>query len=329
MPRYLWILTVLTGGWLVLWRRLGDRWGWLGMLNAWAEWGVAALGGLSLVGLLRGRWIQSLLALSLAGVGVERINGGPAGERGGGPVTRPTGSVTLFVANLYRKSRDMEPHLSLIRRYQPDVVCLQELTQAFGLQVERGLRDLYPYRIYRARSDSYGFAVLSRFPIDETGMWDRPGVCPWGQRVLCYLDEGRKIEIYNVHLVPPAADSTFEQGMTWGFRAREAQVRFIQDEIQTRGLPACVVGDHNFSDSSDAYHIALESLSDAWQVSGKGSRWTWPTRGFPLSKIPWNPRMLRLDYCFHSQQVRPLEMQVITERTGSDHCPLLVTLAID
>ena len=37
-----------------------------------------------------------------------------------------------------------------------------------------GLGTVYPYQALRPEKGSYGYGVLSRFPIRETGFWNRP-----------------------------------------------------------------------------------------------------------------------------------------------------------
>ncbi len=310
------------------------------MLNAWAEWGGSALGMLTLFGVLRRDWEQSAAALALWAVGTARPPSsvarpilasvkGPTQHAEGTDATEAEQAFKLFSANLYKRNRSAAQHLTMIREQQPDVICLQELGPDIAKELKDALGEQYPYQALRPRSGAYGFGVFSRFPIEENGHWERPGVKPWGQRVRCTLPEGEVIEVYNVHLVPPTAISTLRKGMTWGFRTREEQVRVMQQQIRGRALPACVVGDHNFADTSDAYRIAREEWNDAWQAVGQGIRWTWPTRDFPFSPIPWHPRMLRLDYCFYNDQLRATDMQILTRRTGSDHCPFVVTLLVD
>ncbi len=335
-----WLVTGLLGAWVLLWRGLGDRWGWLGMINAWGEWGRAALGGLALLGALRGRWKQGGAALALWAIAARRAAGDPLLPwlpafrtlQDEGALQPETEAVqqrfTLLGANLYKHNPGMEPHIALIREHRPDIVCLQEFQPTFARDLIAAVGDDYPFRAFRPEKEAYGFGVMARFPVEETGFWERPGVRPWAQRVRCTLPSGQAIEFYNVHLVPPAAPSTFEMGMTQGFRAREAQLRAMQREIAARGVPACIIGDHNFTDCSDAYRIALETWSDAWRVAGRGPRWTWPMRHFPFGWPPRQPRMLRLDYCFYTPTLRALHARVLTARTGSDHCPLLVTLAV-
>lgn len=337
MTHLTWLVGGLLAGWLLLWRRVGDRWGWLGMLNAWAEWGLLVLTALGGVALLRRERGQAAALLGVAVSGVQRLPSNPLlaafalasnGGREAAVAPLATFPVTLLTANLYKLNDEATPHIALIRCHHPDVLCFQELTPSLATQLLDALGEAYPYRAWRPAPGAYGFGVLSRFPVEETGHWTEPGVRPWCQRVRVALPNAHPIDLYNVHLVAPTADSTLEQGMTWGFRAREEQVRQIQAEISARAVPACLIGDCNFTDGSDAYRIALSQLGDAWQGAGRGPRWTWPTRGFPLDVLPWGIPLLRLDYCFHTDVLRPIAAQVLRERTGADHCPLLVTLAV-
>lgn len=337
MTQLRWLVGGLLAGWLLLWRRVGDRWGWLGMLNAWAEWGLLMLTALGGSALLRREGAQAAALLGVAAGVAHRLPSNPllaafalrtGRMREAVPALPSALPITLLTANLYKLNGDAAPHIALIRRHHPDILCFQELTPPLAAQLLDALGDAYPHRAWRPAPGAYGFGVLSRFPVEETGHWTEPGVRPWCQRVRVALPNAQPLEIYNVHLVAPTADSTLEQGMTWGFRVREEQVRLIHAEMAARGVPACLIGDCNFTDGSDAYRIALTQLGDVWQGAGQGSRWTWPTRGFPLDALPWGIPLLRLDYCFHTAALRPVAAQVLRERTGADHCPLLVTLAV-
>lgn len=333
MNYLLWILGVTLSAWLFLWRKAGDRWGELGMLNSWAEWGERLL------------WVVGILAVArkqrgagLAIVGLALWSAVTAWEKGlqeplpVDPVKKDTvrATFTVMSANLFKKSKSVARHIDLIRRYQPDVICFQELSPQFCDEFLTAVGNDYPYRVLRPEKGSYGAGVISKYPIEETGFWDKPGIKPWGQRVQLTLPDDVTVELYNVHLLPPTADYIEESGhgWTWSFRSREAQMTIMQEEIAARGQPAAILGDHNFSDTNDTYRIATRTLTDSWVVAGQGVRYTWPTQAFPTKRVLWQPRMLRIDYCFHNEKLATVDMKVLTERTGSDHTPLFVTLAV-
>ncbi len=314
--------------WLLLWRKFGDRWGWLGLANAWAEWGVYLLAGMGVTALLRkkrGTGVALLGTATLAALPQWMESGNMRVVQEPPPNSPP---FTVYSANLFKRNPSVARHIHQIRTHQPDILCLQELSPHFTQELLESIGDEYPYRALRPEKGSYGYGVLSRYPVEETGFWDRPGIKAWAQRVRVTLPTSHIVEIYNVHLFPPMADDAFVNGITWSFRAREAQIEVMQREIAGRGVPAFIIGDCNFNDTSDAYRQAVQAWTDSWQAAGKGSRYTWPTRAFPTKRVPYNPRMLRLDYCFHNSQLTTRDIRVLTDRTGSDHTPLLAALAV-
>jgi len=325
---FIYLLGATLAVWLFLWRRIGDKWGWLGLANAWAEWGVYLLAGVGITALLRKE-----KAAGVALLGTATLAALPQWMENGNtkvlPVTvAPQRTFTVFSANLFKRNPSMAQHIALIRKTSPDIICLQEFSPRFAQELLESVGHEYPYRALHPEKGSYGYGVVSRYPIEETGSWDRPGIKAWGQRVQVILPTEQAVELYNVHLFPPMADDAFLNGMTWSFRAREGQIEVMQKEIAERGLPALVIGDCNFNDTSDAYRHAIRTWTDSWRVAGHGSRYTWPTLAFPTKRIRYNPRMLRLDYCFHNEQLTTQAFQILTERTGSDHTPLLATLAL-
>ena len=358
MNRLIQLLAGVLCFWLVLWRMAGDRWGWLGMLNAWAEWGIAALALLAVQAGWQQQWMRCAALLGALAIGTEhyRVGNHQVGHHFSTDeqeqprvdnasfrhTSRQDATFTIFSANLYKSNASAIEHISMIQKHQPDVICLQELTPHLADEFLNVLGHIYRFKAWEPKSGAYGYGVLSRFPVEQTGAWVTPGVRAWGQRVRLTLtsltssetsqDSGaneERIELYNVHLLAPTSSATLERGMTWGFRTREQQMRFIQQEIKSREYPACVIGDHNFTPSSDIYQMTQETLRDSWQAVGQGFRWTWPTRAFPFKRLPWTPRLLCLDYCFHNERLIPQTMQVLTARTGSDHCPLLVRFMVD
>jgi endonuclease/exonuclease/phosphatase (EEP) superfamily protein YafD len=322
----LYLLGATLTVWLFLWRKIGDRWGWLGLANAWAEWGVWLLAGVGVAALLRkqkGVGLALLGAATVAALDEEKRNGQLVA-----PAEMDTPTFTIFSANLFKRNPSIAAHIQLIQQTNPDVICLQEFSPHFAQELLEGVGNEYPYRALRPEKGSYGYGVLSRYPVEETGFWNRPGVKAWGQRVQVTLPSNQVVEIYNVHLFPPMADDAFTSGLTWSFRAREGQLEVMQQEIAERGLPAVIIGDCNFNDTASAYRLATQQWQDSWRVAGQGSRYTWPMLAFPTKRVPYNPRMLRLDYCFHNDKIVTRAFEVLTRRTGSDHAPLFVTLAV-
>src|SRR5690554_2095558 len=163
-------LTVLT--WRIARQLIGDRFGPLAMLNAWADWletaGLAA-GGSSLV--QRGyRWagVAALLGAVLRGWHATQWrlpNPDP---------TAPT-DLRIFTLNLLHHHDSGDDFARQIRREQPDVVVLQELTPRVARDLLAGLGDDYPYRLIEAIDGYSGFGIFSRRPLTDGGILRWPG----------------------------------------------------------------------------------------------------------------------------------------------------------
>ena len=81
------------------------------------------------------------------------------------------------------------------------------------------------------------------------------------------------------------------------------------------------MGNFNAIPSTATYKAAARRLADVQVGSGAKPKATFPSR-YPL---------LRIDHIFVSQEVRPVETQVISAplaRRASDHLPLLTTVEI-
>lgn len=320
LHRLAWLAHLASALILALRLLVADRWGWLGMLNAFTEWTRGANLALALLRLRQGHGDAMLFAVPalLTRVAPKQRKGAATGR----------GHVfTLMGTNLYLDNRRIAQHVALIGDHQPDIVAFHELTVAANEALHGGLRADYPYRVAVPRNDAYGFGIFSRFPLRNPEILDTPGVRPWAQRLLVDLPDGTTVALYNVHLCAPTSGSTRHLGFTWGFRAREAQIEAMAARIQSEGYPAVIIGDHNFTEASAAYDVATTAWRDAWAEAGQGPRWTWPLRGFPYPPVATLWPVMRLDYCFLSGVVAQ-SLAHLAARTGSDHRVLLATLQV-
>lgn len=327
-----------VAGWVLAWKLFRDRWGLLGMANAWAFWLLSTA---LPIGLIRfGRHARRLIGKKLLGGGLVLGAAGSAllAVRAGNLLSWPRSQNSAIPArheergsplhilsfNLLKHNRDVTPFVEEIRRESPDVVLLQELVPDLAEGFETELRDEYPYRYLVGAPGAAGLGVVSRYPFATTGEWHEPGIERFALRVTLLLPSG-PVDVYTVHLVAPAGDHLMDTGLTANFRLREAQVQHLLDEIETRGSPAVIMGDFNMSESNDAYRIASSRLRDAWKGAGRGIRWTWPRNMQPFADLPMMP-LLRLDYCFHTDKIQADDVRVLLGATESDHCPLSARL---
>jgi endonuclease/exonuclease/phosphatase (EEP) superfamily protein YafD len=334
-----------VAAWMAGWLVLGD-WGIVGMANSWAFWLLSLalpLGAARLASrrsplrtLLAAGWLAGGGALLLsrypwlrrnswrhepqAGRQRATLPDAPADAAALGPAA--VRELRLFSLNVLKENQNADAVLAAIRRALPDVVLVQELEPSMSRRLYAGLAE-YNYCHWQCHyRPGGGFGFFSRYPFEITGSWDWPATRPYAVRITVDLPGG-PVDLYNVHLLSIGPGALRKTGFTGNFRAREAQVDLLVREIAERGRPALALGDCNFTEGNAAYWQASARLQDAWLVAGHGAGWTWPRQGFP----PWVP-VLRLDYCFCTPDVRPAAMRVLRQRSGSDHCPIVVDVAL-
>ncbi len=110
--------------------------------------------------------------------------------------------------------------------------------------------------------------------------------------------------------------------------ARDAQIHALIARLQDEPLPYVVAGDFNMSDQSVIYGDLAAAMGDSFREAGTGLGTSWPmlqaSFGLPLSIPP----LMRIDYIWHSDEFRAVEASV-GPFLGSDHLPMLATLALE
>jgi endonuclease/exonuclease/phosphatase (EEP) superfamily protein YafD len=331
--------------WALAWQLGRDGWGGLALLNAWAFWLISTALPLGVLRLRRraiwlaGGWLLAGLALlmgryrfvwralsapakSTRGAEAERNANASLGRTE--PAAESSVALRVMSMNLLRKNRRGRQVVDAIRSAAPDLVVTQELEPYLYDFLEQALPD-YPYRHWRPHCKSGGgLGVFSRYPLQPTGLWEKPGTRPFGLRVTVDLPGGT-LDVYSVHLISIGAAALQKAGLTGNFRSRECQVRILLDEVATRGRAAMLLGDCNMTEGNESYRLFSAELSDAWRAVGRGPGWTWPHNLDVLGNPGKRAQpLLRLDYCFCTVSVRPQQMHVVYTPTGSDHCPIVV-----
>ena len=231
-----------------------------------------------------------------------------------------------------------------LRKYRPDVVCLQESTiryangiynQAQAIGEAAGLNSVafspYGNPIEIMSPNQGGIAVLSRWPIQATRNRRLPTAhdTPPDARVvlLVTLKTSRgTLDVVTTHLSwhPPEGPLRLTQlGMVID--------EFSSNEWTDPSSRAILVGDFNATEDEPAIHLASERLKDAYRsLHTDEPGYTWVRRN-PLVREFKNMPDRRLDYVFCPHAVRVRRAEVIFNRRdgigyASDHLGLLVDL---
>ena len=218
--------------------------------------------------------------------------------------------LRIMAVNVRYSNHDYERALALIAAENPDVVGLQEVTDAW-IEGVSGLRERYPYRVVWPDDGAHGLALFSRVPIEELG--DSPyreADQLTAIRVKVDLPD-RPVILTLAHLIAPTTPKRS--------RIRNRQIRTIAGMVATdREMEHIVIGDLNITPWSPHY-AALEQAGLANAARGRGYTATWPAMLGPLG-IPIDHVLLSAG--LHAQQVRS------GASFGSDHLPIVADLAL-
>jgi endonuclease/exonuclease/phosphatase family metal-dependent hydrolase len=215
----------------------------------------------------------------------------------------------------------------IIARTRPDVVALQELDhgkkrtskQDQARLIAKALEMNYHYHpVLNVKSEKYGDAILSRFPIKSVKTYNlpKPARMKWLEQrgaIKITIKLGPKnITIINTHLGLTAPEKII-------------QVKYLAQNIVKNANENYIIlcGDFNFSQSS-SFH---KDLSEFFSPQDKYPRLkntkikTWPCT-YPIAAI---------DHFFYSKNIKLLEINSPKEdlvRIASDHIPLIADFDI-
>ncbi len=279
---------------------------WIYML-AWAT---------TSVGLWARRHVMVILSLVLVGLQVWWVapDFGPSSHlvrpRPGQPVLR------ILDANVSQDNFDLAPLAAEVRRYQPDVVAMEEVTKpAYTSLMATGVMKPYSRHslLFLPDSGSLGMALWSRYRLSDMKQWyayGHPELRAW-----VHLPGGRRVRLDVVHTLAPYGSG--EPG-PWA-----RQMVAIKQELSREPRPLVVVGDLNATWYDWHFQAILHlGLRDAAVEAGQGWRMTFPANQWPV------PPYARIDHVLHSAGVGLVSYAVV-DVPGSAHRGLLVSVATD
>ena len=200
---------------------------------------------------------------------------------------------------------DPQKALQVIQASQPDVLLLLEITQAW-LQQLAPLTEAFPHQIVQPRTDNFGIALLSRYPIEGQVMWLGPARLP---SVHAQVDlHGDKFEVWGTHPLPPMG----RERKDW----QDQQLTELVGRIQNKPL-TIVAGDLNTTPYASNFKTMLHNSGLRDASLGFGIQGTWPL-SFNVVSIP-------IDHVLHTVDIVTTEARVVWD-TGSDHAAVVVDL---
>jgi endonuclease/exonuclease/phosphatase (EEP) superfamily protein YafD len=215
------------------------------------------------------------------------------------------GSLRIGQFNVLQPNGKKEAVLATVRASGAEVLSFQEVDHAWAAVLDTALSRDLPYRVIVPRTDCYGIALFSKFPLEGAEVMDVHGA-PVVHAVV--RKNGFAIAVTSVHARSPLPYSAFVE--------RNRQFRSLAYRLSRVRLPQVVVGDMN----AVAWDEALVQFSiDAGGLRIHDNE---PATFPNIIGVPLIP----IDHVLVSP-----ELEVVAQRTmelsGSDHYALIADIA--
>ena len=218
-------------------------------------------------------------------------------------------TLTVLHANVHAANNQYDRVLELVETEDADVVFLQEITPAWENALLPLLQD-YPFSYVNAREDYFGIAMFSRLAPESLTQVDSPPL-QYPTIVASLIFDDDPLTVINTHPMIPLGEVNYA--------ARNEQLQSIAELVNEANGPVVLSGDLNTGVWGSNYRRLVQSTGLRNASRGFGILPTWPTF-LPIAMIP-------IDHVLVSREVGILDIRT-GPRIGSDHLPLIVTVAL-
>ena len=239
--------------------------------------------------------------------------------------------MTYNIWDLNKRRMAVEAVAEVIRSEGvPNLILLQEVRgEDMVVELSKALdSDHYLYLEFNGRD--FGVAIISRYPLAESGfLYFKAGKKGYGALRADVTVNGRKVRVCSVHLDRIDSVKVNKDGveislgdalslLTHELTEETVRSRSVDELLDWMGSgnPGCVIigGDFNTVLYSKAIRKMGTVFEDAlWSSSD------YFTGSYLKSTLPVNPR---LDFLFHSKDMKCVEARVVRQSAG-DHYPVL------
>jgi endonuclease/exonuclease/phosphatase (EEP) superfamily protein YafD len=221
-------------------------------------------------------------------------------------------SVRVMSMNTKYGNRDGPDVVAQVRRFNPDVLAVEEFAGPVRRALDAALQRDYPYRCLRS-TGGVGLAVYSRLPFVGS-----PQVASGGVRrqirAVVQVD-GRDVALYVLHPLSPRSPRRVVLNRLF--------TADLVDQLRREPLPVILAGDFNFTaETPNAAALTGLGLTDAFDLAGVGRGSTWPVRPAWASWLPG----VRIDHVYLSAGLT-CAAYATGGPMGSDHLPIVADVA--
>lgn len=235
-------------------------------------------------------------------------------------------------------SNPFSAYMSIVKTYNPDVICLQEYTQ------NKAFMDMLKkenYQYYYAAIDSilvegkmmsrdFGVCVFSKYPLynNVTTSYETSQL----QSSMISADvmmHNKKINISTFHLFSfqisrDRQELQNKSNFIYTLKRlinisndQTMQIKTYKQALEKAETPIVICSDLNNVPTSYIYHVAKKGMQDAYLKGAKGLGITFPNF----------LRTLRIDYILVDKKLKVMQSKIITAHV-SDHFPVITDIVL-
>lgn len=233
--------------------------------------------------------------------------------------------ITLLTYNLYFKNRNPLASIKEIKKVNPDLLIVQELTPKWKEIIKSNLTE-YKHKSIKPLRGTHGLGIYSKYPIKDVKFINNSKGLPIAQIAVIQIKKDQ-IELCNVHLVSPAIavenPDRFWEHYSINYQNRKKQFRKLNKYLSSnKGIKKQIlIGDLNTIHYEPLYNEIRNDWIDLFTEQGKGSRYSFPNS----SKYPFP--FLTLDYIFIKGEVSGIKSKVV-KGGSSDHLGVMGIIEI-
>lgn len=227
--------------------------------------------------------------------------------------------ISLMAYNVLYNSSEIKKSIDLIKKYDPDILCLREMTPKFVDAFKKSVGKRYPYRAFYSRKGTWGVGIASKYVIIKPQHFPlKPHRIPGLQSIVQV--ERNQLMVVCLHLFPPVgkhkkSDGFFET-LKKNEQLRQNQARYLVNKYSAWKGPLVLMGDMNEGPNGKAIRLfeqeMIERSCSKAPIKKCGS--TYP------GATSWLPAVFEIDHIL-GRKVQ-FQLAKVIKDGGSDHYPV-------
>jgi vancomycin resistance protein VanJ len=250
------------------------------------------------------------------------------------PVANPAAPrLSVLTWNVFSGNRSATAIDDALLANPADVVVLQEADWLWLDTSAGSLTQSYPYRLMHVDGSPPGMALVSKYPILDSGvfdghrdLWDIPRLL-WAR---VDLGGGNAVTVIDTHPISPYySGGDCPLPVCFDPTLRDRQLSAIRDDflqpLLDKGEPFVLAGDLNMSEREPMYSTFSRGLTDTFKAIGAGFGASWRPQFIMNQPVG----VLRIDYLMGSPSLTPLTITTDCTPHHSDHCVVNGTFQLE